>query len=451
MAIHFRNRPVPIHPQMFHPPFRASVSLYDPASPLAVFSGVPPAPSAKSQIQPLPSPIPSTNPKPLKTVTTPPGASLTNHSATLLAVAPKALAQSNKILSNGALGLISPKLFANSSPAVDDLADIPPPQTTVTPPQLPCPPRRRPGSAMTLTEVIERGEVDEAAQFHAGQAETSSLACDSGAGTFHARRRLEIVRALRGDGRGSFKDVDVRKLLFRATYPGRSSSKSTPRACSNSSARPRRSWACSGLQRLARVRPALEPRTRVAKWQTLLHDPALWRGNTLALTRDGSLSAHSHTLTKIRDVTSLPVEPTARESVLVKSGRESMQDNAESKAQVSAEKDNARTSSNDMLRVVEGRDTYVAWGAEEPAEIHGGNYRVVNAAQRGVSKFYGAKHHLATSQSKNSQAPHQVLRLLDRWSLFAVPAVGFRQGFVHPMPVVDITCWRSSSMGLTLG
>ncbi|KAF8507710.1 hypothetical protein JB92DRAFT_3121623 [Gautieria morchelliformis] len=60
-----------------NPPANGSPSaplhpLYDPASLLAVFTGVPPDPSAKSQIPPLPSPIPSTSPKPPKNATTPP-------------------------------------------------------------------------------------------------------------------------------------------------------------------------------------------------------------------------------------------------------------------------------------------------------------------------------------------------------------------------------------------
>ncbi|KAF8501351.1 hypothetical protein JB92DRAFT_3124050 [Gautieria morchelliformis] len=50
----------------------------------AAFTGI-----CTNQIQPLPSPTPSTNPKPPKTMTTPHGHSPVKHRASLLMVAPK--------------------------------------------------------------------------------------------------------------------------------------------------------------------------------------------------------------------------------------------------------------------------------------------------------------------------------------------------------------------------
>ncbi|KAF8526499.1 hypothetical protein JB92DRAFT_2826560 [Gautieria morchelliformis] len=81
------NRPVPIRPQMAHPPFPASVSLYDSDIPLSFRRFT--SPVAQNPNPPVPSSILSTSPKPPKTTTTPPGGSPTKVSATLLMVAPQ--------------------------------------------------------------------------------------------------------------------------------------------------------------------------------------------------------------------------------------------------------------------------------------------------------------------------------------------------------------------------
>ncbi|KAF8520529.1 hypothetical protein JB92DRAFT_1900036 [Gautieria morchelliformis] len=120
-----RERPVPIRPQMAHPPFPASVSHFGLASPLPL-QAFRKHRRPKATIQPLPSPIPSTSPKPLKTTTTPPGGSLTKPSATLL-MAPKS---PSPIIRSGILRrILGPRkrlqfLYSTSTAAVQDCLDV---------------------------------------------------------------------------------------------------------------------------------------------------------------------------------------------------------------------------------------------------------------------------------------------------------------------------------------